>query len=152
MNDCNNDFDRFEIYQNLTICSNLLINTKHILVGGDDFYPIVIRKGETPRVWIKAIALAKDGHKQVVELVNDSISTYSGVDVKSSKHGIKISFQEKEIIVGGNHNNDSLEIIKLDFRPIGMNIYGDHHGLTIDGISMSGNTSVNGSVMFAFGL
>ena len=142
-------FKEFEIYKDLTICSNLLINTNHIFGGSDDWYPLVIRKGDTPKVWLSA----KDQNQKIIQLVENSEKTtqIDEFDFKLSTYGFRVTYRNVIIVEAGNHTNESLEVIKLDLRPLGLNIFGDNKSMSIGDNTMSRNTSSNGNVMFGIG-
>lgn len=149
----NHDYTNAEIYKELVVCSNMLIDTKHIISTSSGWYPLVIRKGIKPRVWLSVKTTPKEydeskNNEEIIELIADSQIKHSAVEFSNTKYGFQISINNQIIVEAGNHTPDSLEIIKLDFRPLGMNIYGDHTSLSLGNNSMSRNTSVGGNSMF----
>lgn len=143
-------YEDLDIYEKLTICSNLLINTVHIFQNQTGWRPLVIRKGKIPRVWLSAMVKGNDNLHTVIDLINDSEPSNDEFSIEKSKYGFQIKYQSKVLVKAGNHDNSSLEIIEIDLRPIGLNIFGDHKSLSLGGNTMSQNTSKNGSVMFGF--
>lgn len=143
-------YEELDIYEKLTVCSNLLINTVHIFQNQNGWRPLVIRKGEVPRVWLSAQVENDNELPTPIELISDSVSLNDEFFIDKSEYGFQITYQNKVIVKAGNHMNSSLEIIDIDLRPIGINIYGDNNSLKMGGISMSQNTSKNSTVMFGF--
>nr|WP_240493006.1 hypothetical protein [Vibrio parahaemolyticus] len=147
----NHDYDNAELYRELVVCSNTLVNTKHILSADSGWHPLVIRKGIKPRVWLSIkIQENSDASKDsgYLELISDSQVKHSAVELTSTKYGFQITINDQIIVEAGNHTDEALEVIKLDLRPLGLNIYGDHTSLSVGNNSMSRNTSVNGHSMF----
>ncbi len=149
----NHDYTTAEIYKELVVCSNTLIDTTHIISASSGWNPLVIRKGIKPRVWLSVKIIPKEdeeskNNEEIIELIADSQVKHSAVDFSNTKYGFQISINNQIIVEAGNHTPDSLEIITLDFRPLGMNIYGDHTSLSLGNNSMSRNTSVGGHSMF----
>jgi hypothetical protein len=143
-------YEDLEIYNELTVCSNLLINTVHIFQSGTGWNPLVIRKGKVPRVWLSAQEITDNGSPKIIELIADSKSLNNEFHIDKSKHGFQIKYQNKVIVKAGNHVDSRLEVINIDFRSIGLNIYGDNNSLSLGSNKMSQNTSKNSQVMFGF--
>jgi hypothetical protein len=141
-------YEDLEVYNELTVCSNLLINTSHIFQSKTGWHPLVIRKGEVPRVWLSAQVITDNGSPKTIELIADSKPLNNEFHIDKSEHGFQIKYQNKVIVKAGNHVDSRLEVINLDFRPIGLNIFGDNNSLSLGSNKMSQNTSKNGQVMF----
>ncbi|AAZ27323.1 hypothetical protein [Colwellia psychrerythraea] len=146
-----NNYEQGELYNELIICSNALINTKHIFTSEDGWHPLVIRKGKIPRVWLSIKHLVSVGSKKeqhYLDLIVDSKLKHPDLSLIASVHGFQIKLGEDIIVESGNHKGNILEVYKLDFRPLGLNIHGDHSHLSIGNNNMSNNTSKNSNSMF----
>lgn len=148
-----NNYDDIEIYKELIVCSNILIDTKHILSTTDEWHPLVIRKGKKPRVWLST-RINNTPEKidqndfQIIQLIVDSEVSHSAVKFINTEFGFQISVNDIIIAEAANHTSDSIEVTSLDLRPLGLNIYGDHTSLTIGNTTMSKNTSKGSNSMF----
>jgi len=132
-------YEAYELYDSLTVCSNQLIETTHILKASSNWVPLSIRKGETPRVWLSA-PIAWDSANnptQYIDLIVNSDVKHNAVQFMSSTHGFKIIIDNTVVVEAGNHDGGCLEVIKIDLRPIGLTILGDILGLKVGGITMS---------------
>lgn len=153
INEINHEYDTVEQYGKITICSNLLINTSHIISSKDDWHPLVIRKGKEPRVWLSVRQLTQDDSNQsdkyqYIELIVDSVHVHPRASIISNSNGFQIKIDDHVIVEAGNHFEDSIEIYKLDLRPLGLNVHGDHTLLSIGNNQMSRNTSMNTGAIF----
>ena len=148
----NRDFDTAENYEELIVCSNALINTQHIFSTNDGWYPLVVRKGQAPRVWLSVRVLDTSNEEnkveKFIELIVDSQVKNDSVGFTSTQYGFQITVNNQVIAEAGNHDSNSLEIIKLDLRPLAMNIFGDHTSLNIGNNVMARNTSIGSHSMF----
>lgn len=123
--------DSYSHYEKLFFCNNTFINLNQI-VNDNGFIPLLIGKGEFPRIWL----YAKNVNNPVA-LVRDNISFLSQVKVNFYQIEKRMSI---EIF---NMKNDYIKILEikstdntpnithLDLRPIGYNIYGDENSLNI---------------------
>jgi hypothetical protein len=151
----NQDYNTADLYKELIVCSNTLIDTKHILSDDSGWHPLVIRKGLKPRVWLSIKFQENTDTPQeedeFIELIADSQEMYADAKLTNTEYGFQIVINNQIIVEAGNHNPESLEVIKLDLRPFGMNIYGDHLSLSVGNNTMSRNTSSGGHSMFGIG-
>lgn len=143
-------YENVEQYDQLTICSNLLINTSHILQDSEGWSPFVLRKGNKPRVWLSAQIQDSEGNKSKVQLITDSKVVFDRITLDISEFGFEIKLDNQIIARAGNHTEKSLEVIYIDFRPLGLDVHGENESLTMGGMTMSRNTSKNANVMFGF--
>jgi len=137
-------------FRELIICSNHLINGKiPFLVSNNLLF--LVGKEDIPLLWISAPA-SVDGKtwRQLVEKnqaldkrVNLIISKDEAITTVSV--GNTIIFHVKKI------TEDKAEILLLDLRPLGLNIYGDGTGLYIGTNLFSNNTFSNVNVMMVLG-
>jgi hypothetical protein len=81
------------LYKELIICSNHLINTNYVFTSEDDWHPLVIRKGKTPRVWLSVRHMVKvDSQEelQYLDLIVDSELKHPNIFFTKSVHGFQI--------------------------------------------------------------
>ena len=135
-------------YQNLTVCSNLLIGGGHLVVLGE-VLPLLVGSGEGPTVWLQA-PTDKSG-KHYVSLVTASVASHPAVGVVSDKDGLTVSVAGVPVIHVKQVDRDSAVIDLLDLRPVGLNIYGDASALTAGGATFSQNTFSGVGTLIAFG-
>lgn len=151
----NKDYNTADLYKELIVCSNTLIDTKHILSDDSGWHPLVIRKGLKPRIWLSIQAQentdASQEEDEFIELIADSQLMYADAELTNTEYGFQVVVNNQIVVEAGNHKPDSLEVIKLDLRPFGMNIYGDHLSLSVGNNTMSRNTSSGGHSMFGIG-
>ncbi|WP_228156167.1 hypothetical protein [Acinetobacter pittii] len=145
-------FNNFNTYKEVFVCSNRLINTKHILKSSEDWTPLVIRKSldGKPIVWL-SVAIIEDnkiiGYIEIIQ-ENRVVFDQRDLDFKVTELGFIIKIGSTTICEAGDVEENSIEIFKLDLRPLGLNIHGDHNILNIGTNKMSRNTSSNSEAMF----
>lgn len=148
-------YQNYSIFKELIVCSNRLINTQHIFQSSIGWSPLVIRRSQSNEVliWLSTVLPSSNGNEiKYIELIKNNLIQNNdqrvGLDVSS--YGFCISLDSTVICEAGDVDENSLEIFKLDLRPIGINIYGDHSKLNFNGSIMSRNTSKNSNSMFGF--
>lgn len=135
-------------YSSIIFCSNIVKNTPYLIereikVDEDDkiYYwrPLVIRKGDIPKVWLSTLIKDQNDQEVFIDLVADSKSLHPEIKVESSIHGIRVSIagNDETILELADHQPSKIEVIKLDLRPVNLNIYGDHTELKIVNNSFS---------------
>lgn len=140
-----------DFYRELVFCSNNLINTNYIFSSDEDWHPLVICKGKRPRVWLslrKSISVESQEKFEYIDLIVDSELKDLSFSFINTIYGFQVKLAETIIIEAGNHKDDSLEVYKIDFRPLGLNIYGDHSRLIVGNNEMSMNTTTDSTSMF----
>lgn len=133
-------YNTYDIYDCLTVCSNQLINTVHVLQTSFGWIPFSIRKGESPRVWLSAPVEFDSNNNPIkfIDLIVNSVPLNDKVHLINSKYGFQIKIDDVILMEAGNHDGDNLEIIKIDLSPIGLTqLKGDIKGLTVGGMTMS---------------
>ncbi|KDC49627.1 hypothetical protein [Pseudoalteromonas fuliginea] len=140
MSEINLSYYDLGLYEELVLCSNYLKNVSHIIKSEQRLWsPLVIRAGKIPRVWLTA--QAEKG--KFVEIVKDSTSQILESNVQCSESGIQVSLGKNVILEAGNNDGKHLEIYKLDLRPIGLNVYGDHKELVLGNANFKKGTFQN---------
>ena len=140
----------YEPFKELVICSNSFING-YIPINISGHIPFLVGKGEYPTVWISGPA-SKDGSlwKDIViknKTPDDNISIiFSEKDkLVNISIGSAILIQVKKI------SDERAEIISIDFRLLGLNIYGDINGLYVATNLFQNNSFANAYTMMSLG-
>ncbi len=133
----------------LKICSNTLFDGS-ILVSLGDILPLLIGKGEKPKIWLQAVVDSKN--KQFVTIVDESISMHPAVKVYEESGSLNIMISEEVVLSVKMLNQDSAVVEKLDFRPIGINMHGNSTSLIVGGGTVSGNTMSGGGTFIGLGV
>lgn len=144
-------YQNFPIFHEVFMCSNRLINTKHIFQSQEGWAPLVIRRSRSnePFIWLST-QVPSENESIYIELIrkNSVVFDQNRIELQVSSYGFCISLDSTVICEAGDLSESSIEIFKLDFRPLGLNIYGDHTILNIGNNKMSRNTSSNSQAMF----
>lgn len=121
--------------EKLTICSNELIGGGD-LIKVDDFVPLVIGAGDVPKIWI---TMKYDNN--IIEIVKNNYSSNNQIKIKKDNFSREIViFAESEKLISAKMINDTECVVEhLDFKPIGLNIYGTSKEINIANTKLSGN-------------
>jgi len=144
----NNLPENYQPFDTLIICSNTLKGGGHLVAVGDTL-PLVIGKGEKLKVWLQALANAQKN--EFVLIVEESISKHPAVKVYEEAGVLNVMISGEIILSVEEKSSDSAVISKLDFRPIGLNLFGDANSLNAGGGIFSGNTMSGGGTLIGFG-
>lgn len=136
-------------YDKLVICSNTLTGGSNLVAVGD-VLPLIIGKGEKPKIWLQALENSKNN--KFVTIVEESISKHPAVSVYEDSGTLNVMISGEVIISVKTKNQDTALVEKIDFRPIGLNIEGNSSSLTVGGSMFSGNTMSGGGVLVGFGI
>lgn len=138
----------FSPYNTLVVCSNTLIGGVGFVAVGD-VLPLLIGKGEKPRIWLQAIA--KPNSRDFVTVVEDSISKHPAVKIYEESGVIRVEASGTLVLAVRPTGEDSAEVEALDFRPLGLNLHGTKSSLTVGGSTFSENTMSGGKVFIGLG-
>jgi hypothetical protein len=142
----------FEPYEDLTICSNRLINNRHILELENGVHPIIIGKGREPNIWLAApVDQARSAWRFVIER---SVSLHPAFSIESRISSSKPIFVRagKTIVIRiSSFSENAVVIDEIDLRPIGLNIFGTTSVLQVGGAKMVGNSFANMGVAIGIG-
>lgn len=138
----------YQPYQTLTVCNNKLIGGVHVVeIMG--VLPLIIGKGDKPQVWLQAISNPEK--KEFISVVESSISKYPAVIVKEINNAIVITIQGKDVLRVKEISKDKAIVDLMDFRPIGLNLFGDDKFLNMPNGTLSGNSMSGGGVLLGLG-
>jgi hypothetical protein len=130
----------YKPFKNLIICSNLLENGRvPISISGD--IPFLVGKGKYPKVWINMLAQKEVG--KIHPLVRDNMTLHKQVNVVEINNSTEIKSNNTLILKAIKHSEEEAEIVALDLRIIGINIFGDTNGLHVGPQVLSKNSFVN---------
>lgn len=138
----------FKPYQNLSFCSNSILGGGHIFAMGD-VLPLLIGVGPSPRVWLQAVAAP--GSKEFVTVVADSKATHPAVDVTVDGVKVIVSVQGIAVLTVEAKNDQRAVVSEVDFRPLGLNVFGNSSSLNLGGMQLSNNTFSGVNVAFGLG-
>lgn len=142
--------DDYVPFAELIICGNYLING-YIPFQVSDKIPLLVGKDTVALVWLSAPA-SKDGkiwrdivtkNKSLIETITVVLSPEN--DLITISAGVTTLLQAKKLA------DNKAEIISLNLRPLGLNVYGDSSGLYIGTNLLSNNTFHNVHTMIAIG-
>jgi hypothetical protein len=134
-------------YQDLSFCSNSILGGGHIFAMGK-VLPLLIGIGPLPRVWLQAVAAP--GSKEFVTIVADSKATHPAVSVSAVGNKVVVSVRGTAVLTAEAKGERQAIVSEVDFRPLGLNVYGNSNALSLGGMQLSHNT-ISG-VGIAFGL
>ena len=135
--------ENFENYQELIVCSNYLKNFTSIIRHSDSgFEPLAIKESSCgkPLVFLKGF---DRNSSTSIEVVNGDKSVISGVAFEHSKTGCLVTFNETVILELVLNENNIMEVINLDMRPLGYNIFGNTASLNMGGNAISRSSAIN---------
>lgn len=140
--------EHFSPYQSLSFCSNNISGGGHIFAMGQ-VLPLLIGVGPSPRVWLQAVATP--GSKNFVTVVADSNSTHPAVDVEVDGGKVVVSVRGKAVLTVEAKDDQSAIVSEVDFRPLGLNVFGSSSSLNLGGMQLSNNTFSGVGVAFGLG-
>lgn len=128
--------ENYRPYGSLTACSNTIIGGGHLASLGDAI-PLIIGKGEKPKIWLQALTNSESKEFQLI--LEESIPQNPAVRVKETNGTINIFINETQILSVKEASEDSVIIDYLDLSPVGFNIHGSSGALSIGNSVLSGN-------------
>jgi hypothetical protein len=135
-------------YNTLVVCSNTLTGGGNIVAVGD-ILPLVVGKGDKPKIWLQALADPKT--KEFITIVDASISKHPSIKVFEQDDALKIIVSSTVVLSVKATGEDSVEIDNLDMRPLGLNLYGTKTELRVGTNTFSGNSMSGGGTLIGFG-
>lgn len=129
--------DDFENYDEIIICSNYIKDYKSIIKQNDNgFEPLIIKKDSErrPLIFLKSYI---DDKSETIEIINGEKSLINSFTFESSTTGCIIIHKNVVILEAVLNEKGVMEVITLDLRPIGLNIFGDSTALNIGGNRIS---------------
>lgn len=134
--------------RSVRIFSNKAENVQ-ILFLVDRHVPVLIgeRLGK-PRVWITAPVKMKTGEARWFPVVRNNLAVHPAFEVKSDEDGKVVTIHTSDRDLLKVRSLDGVfDVLALDLRPIGLNIYGDKNGLRVGEMIVKDNDFINLQVM-----
>lgn len=142
MVECQESPQEYQPFHEVDICGNSFVDVTHVLeIEGKE--PFLIGKGELPNIWLYAPPQAEAGRwmplvegnlsgNPLVTVIKKKSDEAQIVEVQTSgKVVLRVKMQSMDM--------DKVVVEVLDLRPIGLNVHGDHRGLTVGSNTFSGN-------------
>jgi len=134
--------ENYTPYNELIICNNILINVI-VPIELNKRIPLLIGKGDIPLVWLSIPATKDASSWQEIVIKNESLNKKIAVITSEKDKSVIIKAGKHIFIHVKKISDEKAEVIGLDLRPLGLNIYGDTKGLYIATYSLSKNTFNN---------
>lgn len=132
----------------LVICSNTLTGGGNLVSIKGEF-PVLIGKGSTPTVWLKAVA--DSSTQELMPVVEKNKSLHPAIKVIAKNNTVEILISGETILSAKGTSQDVVIVDHLDLRPIGINVHGDSSSLSVGGNTFSRNSMHGGSTLIGFG-
>lgn len=133
-------------FQELVVCSNESINGV-ILLEVNKSIALLVGQGDHPSVWLSVPRADKSGEQ--VHIVRNNQTLHEGFAVVLPKNATVVLFGATVLLHVEKLSDQRAEVIELDFRPIGLSIYGDKNGLYVGTNLLADNTFTNVHTMIA---
>ena len=135
----------YQPFPKMVMCGNTLIDVR-VPFEIDGKVPLLIGNNGKPRIWLNAPPSGPGLNWQPVVRANRSLHraavvTGAGTDM------VSVTVKGLDVLSLMKGSDDIPEVIKLDLRPLGLNIYGDAKKLTVGMNQLIQNTFRNVRVM-----
>jgi len=141
--------ESFSPYEKITICSNTITGGGNLVAVGE-LLPLLIGKGETPQIWLMALADAEKN--QFIPIVEKSISKHHAVKVYEENGVINVSVGGNNVLSVRRISDDEAIVTELDLRPLGLNIHGNKEKLYVGSGSFKNSGMAGGGTLIGFGV
>lgn len=143
MNQTNLQFPEGYIpFNELIICSNNFINGK-VPIKMKNEIPFLVGKGRIPLVWLYAPTTIDGKNWQEIVIKNQSMSKKIDIASSEQSNSVIIKADENILIEVKKLSDRKAEIVSLDLRLLGLNVYGDTKGVYVGTNLISNNTFNN---------
>jgi hypothetical protein len=138
----------YKPFPELIICSNSFVNGKiPIEVSGN--IPFLVGNGKFPIIWLFGPVSKYEIKWQEIVSNNQALDKRITITFSEKDQIVNVSFGSIILIQVKKISDDKADIINLDLRPLGLNIYGDSNGLNVGTNSFSNNSFSNVNTMLA---
>jgi hypothetical protein len=124
-------------YETITVCSNKITGGGNLVTMGN-VIPLLIGKGAKPVIWLQAVS--NPTTKQFLTVVDASIARHPAIRVSEENGKIIVTAAGKVVIAVKAISDGIAEVLELDLRPLGLNLYGDKTKLVAGGTHLSRST------------
>lgn len=140
----------YKPFKTLIVCSNKLINGR-VPFEVNGFVPFLVGVGENvPLIWVQVPSNKNLDSWQYLVRANRSL--HSNTQIIYIKKGIKVQIGNRPIIHVVSESNESAEILDLDLRPMGLQIFGTKDMMTVGNQIMKNNVFENVDAMMGVGV
>lgn len=140
--------ESFSPYEKITICSNTFTGGGNLVAVGE-LLPLLIGKGETPQIWLMALADAEKN--RFIPIVEKSISKHHAVKVYEESGVINVSVGGNNVLSVRRVSDDEAIVTELDLRPLGLNIHGNEDKLYVGNSSFKNSGMAGSGTLIGFG-
>ena len=141
--------NNYKPFPKMILCGNTLIDVK-IPFEVEGGVPLLIGSNDEPQIWLNARPPKRD--MQWYPIVRKNRSLHESAKIKGlGTEIISVEIQEKTVIRLEQKQPDTIEVVDLDLRPLGLNIYGDKSKLMVGSSQLISNTFNNVYVMIGIG-
>ncbi len=138
----------YKPFDHLILCSNILINVQiPFEVGGN--VPLLIGRNELPQVWLNAPS--QKPRLEWIPIVRQNRSLHKQVKIIKDGNELFVKINTIDVLRVLKISANSANVVQLDLRPIGLNIYGDESHLVVGTNQLASNTFQNAYVMIGIG-
>jgi hypothetical protein len=127
---------KYSPHLSVFICS-LTIYKYKVLFRINDLIPLLIGSGQYPRIWINTTRNIQS--RKVEKCIENNKIIHPGFSI-IHKVPITVKAEKFTILTISETNSRHITISQIDFRPIGINLYGDERGLNFGGSHFSNLT------------
>ncbi|HEC68514.1 MAG TPA: hypothetical protein ENI35_06905 [Candidatus Desulfofervidus auxilii] len=138
----------YKPFDHLILCSNILINVQ-IPFEVDGNVPLLIGRNELPQIWLNAPS--QKPRLEWIPIVRQNRSLHNEVKIIKDENELIVKINTIEVLRVLKNSANSANVVQLDLRPIGLNIYGDESHLVVGTNQLVSNTFQNAYVMIGIG-
>jgi len=138
----------YKPFDYLILCSNKLVNVQ-IPFEIDGNVPLLIGRNELARIWLNAPS--QKPRMQWMPIVRQNRSLHKAVRLIKDENKLIVKISAMEVLRLLKLSANSANVVQLDLRPIGLNIYGDESHLVVGTNQLASNTFQNTYVMIRIG-
>ncbi|ARR44029.1 TPA: hypothetical protein I7241_17100 [Vibrio vulnificus] len=135
--------DDFENYNEIIICSNYIKNYESIIKQSNNgFEPLMIKKDNDgkPLIFLQSYDNKKS---EPIDIINGNRSLVGSVIFEHSRTGCFVGYNDITILEVVQNEKNIMEVITLDLRPLGLNLFGDSTALNMGGNTISRSSMSN---------
>ncbi|WP_444903834.1 hypothetical protein ACJJIU_00305 [Microbulbifer sp. CnH-101-E] len=138
----------FSPYSEIEIAQNRLLGGK-ALFSFNEFMPLLVGKGATPKVWIYIPEDSTGMRWQ--PLVRSNRSLHELVEVTVKDRSVTVVTPDGVVLEVQESNDSKVDIIQLNLSPFGINVKLEGDVLNVMGSSLSGNLVIGSDVLIGIG-
>jgi len=131
---------QYKPYDKISLGTNLIENVTAILtVKGH--VPLLIGQGEPPKIWL--YVPTDNFGTEWYPLIKDNFSSHPDVKVIAETKSVTIKASSTTVLTCVVGDINKINILELDLRPFGLDVYSDDKSLKVMGNTLSNNSFKN---------